>query len=350
MSGLATMAGLGKAKLGKARLGSTGLKTGLLAAALFAAALLTVPASALASAGSQPAPWQIGLQNMASPLGVSVYEFHNYILMPIIVGITLFVLGLIAYVAVKFNERAHPSPSRTTHNTAVEVAWTVIPVLILVAISIPGFRVLRNHMEIPRADLTIKAIGKQWYWTYEYPPEAAPPGQAASAGFTFDSIMLQDAERATKVGVDPAKRAEFPRLLAVDNEAVVPLGKTVVVQTTGADVIHAFAMPSFGVKADSIPGRLNQVWFRAEREGIFYGQCSELCGTSHAFMPIAIRVVSEEAYARWIGEAKTKFASLDGTTPVASKTAVASKPAVDKPSVETPAPTTVANAASPAAR
>ena len=342
MRGVAIMAGMKPA----------GSRIGPQAAAVLAAGILAAPATALAQAAGKPEPWQTGLQNMASPLGVDAYEFHNYILLPIIIGITLFVLGLLVYVAVKFNERAHSSPTRTTHNTAVEIAWTVIPVLILVAISIPGFRVLRDHMEIPKADLTIKAIGKQWYWTYEYPAEAALAGQAARAGFTFDSIMLQDAERITKVGVDPAKRAEFPRLLAVDNEAVVPVGKTVVVQTTGADVIHAFAVPAFGFIADSIPGRLNQTWFKAEREGIYYGQCRELCGTAHAFMPIAIRVVSQEAYARWLGEAKTKFASLDPAP--AAKAVARAAPAEVKPveaaAAGTDGPATTIADAAPAAR
>jgi cytochrome c oxidase subunit 2 len=191
-------------------------------------------------------------------------------------------------VIVKFNARANPTPSRTTHNTLLEVGWTVIPVLILVVIAVPSFRILFFQLNTPPADVTIKATGKQWYWSYSYP----------DAKFEFDSIMLKDNER----------KADQPRLLSVDNEMVVPLNKVVRVQTIGADVIHSFKVPSFGIMMDAIPGRLNETWFKATREGVYYGQCSELCGKDHAFMPIAVRVVSEQAYAAWLEDAKKKFA------------------------------------------
>jgi cytochrome c oxidase subunit 2 len=196
-------------------------------------------------------------------------------------------------VVVKFNARANPVPSRTTHNTLIEVAWTLVPVLILVGISVPSFRLLFLELDVPKADLTIKATGKQWYWSYAYPDNGK---------FEFDSLMAQDKQ---------------PRLLGVDNEMVVPVNKVIRVQTTGADVIHAFAVPAFGVKIDAIPGRLNETWFKATKTGMYYGQCSELCGKDHAFMPIAVRVVSDQEFASWVEAAKKKYAS-GGTSTYAS--------------------------------
>ena len=202
--------------------------------------------------------------------------------------ITLFVLALLIIVVVKFNAKANPVPSRTTHNTLIEVAWTLIPVLILVGIAVPSFRLLFLQLDIPKADLTIKATGKQWYWSYAYPDNGK---------FEFDSLLAQDKQ---------------PRLLGVDNEMVVPVNKVVRVQTTGADVIHSFAVPAFGIKIDAIPGRLNETWFKATKTGMFYGQCSELCGKDHAFMPIAVRVVSDQEFATWVEAAKKKFATNAG--------------------------------------
>jgi cytochrome c oxidase subunit 2 len=210
--------------------------------------------------------------------------FHNWLLV-IITVITLFVLGLLVAVVVKFNARANPVPSRTTHNTLIEVAWTLIPVLILVGIAVPSFRLLFQELDVPKADLTIKATGKQWYWSYAYPDNGK---------FEFDSLLAADKQ---------------PRLLGVDNEVVVPVNKVVRVQVTGADVIHSFAVPAFGIKIDAIPGRLNETWFKATKTGMFYGQCSELCGRDHAFMPIAVRVVSDQEFAAWVETAKKKFAS-----------------------------------------
>ncbi len=245
-------------------------------------------AGGAASAG-QPKPWEISLQEAATPVMESIISFHNLLLW-IITLITLFVLALLVIVVVKFNAKANPVPSKTTHNTMIEVAWTLIPVLILVAIAVPSFRLLFMQLDIPKADLTVKATGKQWYWSYSYPDNGK---------FEFDSLMAADKQ---------------PRLLGVDNEMVVPVNKVVRVQTTGADVIHAFAVPSFGIKIDSIPGRLNETWFKATKTGMYYGQCSELCGKDHAFMPIAIRVVSDQEFASWVEEAKKKYAAAPANT------------------------------------
>jgi cytochrome c oxidase subunit 2 len=262
------------------------------AAAIAAIACLADPA--LAGSG-QPTNWQLGFQQSATPVMDNITWFHDFLLIVITV-ITLFVLALLLIIVVKFNAKANPTPSRTTHNTLLEVAWTVIPVIILVAIAVPSFRLLFFQLTIPQADLTIKATGKQWFWTYSYPDQK----------FEFDSLMVQEKD------LKPGQ----PRLLAVDNEVVVPINKTVRVQVIGADVIHAWAMPSFGVKIDAIPGRLNETWFKAEREGVYYGQCSELCGKDHAFMPIAVRVVKEAEFNAWVEQAKKKFAR-DDRNPVA---------------------------------
>lgn len=251
---------------------------------------LAVVGAALVFAGSafaelgQPAPWEYKLQESASPVMDDITWFHNFLVW-LVAAITLFVLALLIIVVVKFNAKSNPVPSKTTHNTLIEVAWTIIPVLILVGIAVPSFRLLFLQLDIPKADLTVKATGKQWYWTYAYPDNGK---------FEFDSLMAQDKQ---------------PRLLAVDNEMVVPVNKVVRVQTTGADVIHSFALPAFGIKIDAIPGRLNETWFKATKEGMFYGQCSELCGKDHAFMPIAIRVVNDQEFAAWTEAAKKKYAT-----------------------------------------
>jgi cytochrome c oxidase subunit 2 len=238
----------------------------------------------------QPAPWEYKLQESGSPVMDHIEWFHNWLLV-IITVITLFVLGLLITVMVKFNAKANPVPSRTTHNTLIEVAWTLIPVMILVAIAIPSFRLLFQELDIPKADLTIKATGKQWYWSYAYPDNGK---------FEFDSLLACDESRT---------KCQAPRLLSVDNELVVPVNKIVRVETTGADVIHSFAVPAFGIKIDAIPGRLNETWFQATKTGVYYGQCSELCGKDHAFMPIAVKVVTDQEFATWIEAAKKKFAS-----------------------------------------
>ena len=256
---------------------------------------LAVAGLALATGGTafaelgQPAPWEYKLQGSASPVMDSITNFHDWLLIVITV-ITLFVLGLLVTVVVKFNAKANPVPSKTTHNTLIELAWTLLPVLILVSIAIPSFKLLFEELDIPKADLTIKATGKQWYWSYAYPDNGK---------FEFDSLLAND---------------KMPRLLGVDNEMVVPVDKVIRVQTTGADVIHSFAVPAFGIKIDAIPGRLNETWFKATKTGMFYGQCSELCGKDHAFMPIAVRVVSDQEFAAWVETAKKKFASNPANT------------------------------------
>ena len=267
------------------------------ALALTATAVMSGGASA---ATGMPSPWQLNLQNPVTEVAAYINWFHDW-LNVIIFIISIFVLGLLIYVAWRFNEKANPTPSKTTHNALLEVAWTVIPVLILVVIAIPSFRLLKLQLEIPQADVTVKVTGKQWYWSYEYPQDAG--------AFTFDSIMLDETQRAEAIRTNKIAAAEAPKLLAVDNEAVVPVGKVVRVQVTAADVIHKFTVPSFGVKIDAIPGRLNETWFKADREGIYYGQCSFICGQNHAYMPIAFRVVSAERYAAWLAESKQKYAN-----------------------------------------
>ena len=244
-------------------------------------------------ATGQPHPWQLGLQAGATPVMDDIIWFHDFLVW-LTAAIAVFVLVLLVVVVVKFNARANPVPSRTTHNTFIEVIWTVVPVLILVAVAVPSFRLLFYQLNTPKADLTIKATGKQWFWSYNYPDQK----------FEFDSVMVQTKD------LKPGQ----PRLLTVDNELVVPVNKIVRVQTTGADVIHSWAVPSFGVKIDAIPGRLNETWFKAEREGTYYGQCSQLCGRDHAFMPIVVHVVSDKDYAAWLEQAKKKYASDDNRT------------------------------------
>ncbi|GLK76929.1 cytochrome c oxidase subunit 2 [Methylopila jiangsuensis] len=258
------------------------LPSGRLTSFMISAAGLFAAAPALAGDG-QPSPWQLGFQQSASPIFEQIHSFHNFILV-IIVAITLFVLGLLVYCVVRFNEKSNPVPSKTTHHTMLEVVWTIAPVLILVVIAIPSFRLLYAQFTPPPADLTIKVVGRQWNWDIVYPD---------ANELTLTAVMLQDSELNGK-----------PRLLAVDNEAVVPVGKVVHVDVTAEDVLHSFAMPAFGVKVDAVPGRLNSTWFRADREGVYYGQCSELCGQDHAFMPIAIRVVNDDLYKRWLEAAQ----------------------------------------------
>ncbi|MCA3598199.1 MAG: cytochrome c oxidase subunit II [Methylobacterium sp.] len=282
-----------------------GLPARMLAGAGFLG-LAGLPSAAWAGMG-QPSPWQMGLQTPATPIAQNTQWFHDAILLPIITVISLFVLLLLVLVVAKFRASKNPVPSKTTHHAGLEVAWTLIPVLILAAIVVPSFRLLREQITIPKPDITIKATGYAWYWKFTYPQD--------SGGFEFEVRMLSDEERVAAVKAGKGKEADFPRLLAVDNEVVVPVNKTVAVQVTAGDVLHAFAVPSFAVKIDAVPGRLNQTWFRATKEGIFYGQCSELCGKDHAFMPLAIRVVSQEKYDAWLADAKKKYARI-GDAPV----------------------------------
>ncbi|WP_150496725.1 cytochrome c oxidase subunit II [Roseibium aquae] len=243
--------------------------------------------------------WQLGFQSSVTEVMDDITWFNNMTLV-IITLVTLFVLALLIWVMVRYNAKSNPVPSRTSHNTMIEIAWTVAPILILVVIAIPSFRLLYKQLEIPEYDMTVKAIGYQWYWGYEYTDENM-------SGLYFDSFMVGDARDSA---ADTQARQQFadergvtlnevPRLLAVTHDMVVPVDTTVRLQVTAADVIHAFAMPAMGLKIDAIPGRLNETWFHAREEGIYYGQCSELCGDLHAFMPIAIRVVSQEQYDQW---------------------------------------------------
>jgi len=264
----------------------------LAALVIMVCALLAVLGARAAMAGlGQPSPWQFGLQQSATPVMDNIIWFHDFLLY-IITAIAAFVLVLLLIVMVRFNARSHPTPSRTTHNTLLEVAWTTIPIMILLVIAVPSFKLLFFQLIPPPAELTVKATGKQWYWSYSYPD---------NGGFEFDSAMVKE----------ESLKQDQPRLLAADTEMVVPVNKNVHVLTTGADVIHSFAVPSFGIKIDAIPGRINETWFKATREGIYYGQCSELCGRDHAFMPINVRVVSEQAFAAWVEDAKKKYAMKD---------------------------------------
>ena len=271
-----------------------------------AGAAFLVSAAAYAA---QPVDWQTRFQPPATDMMAQIEWFEAYTLW-FVIPITLLVLVLLAWCIFKFRASVNPTPSRTSHNTVIEVIWTVGPVIVLLFIAVPSFQLLTaQYTPQEEAKLTLKATGNQWYWSYEYEVGESP--------LTFDSLMMKEEDRASLGKED---KTEYPRLLAVDNEVVVPVGKTVRVLVTAADVIHAFAMPAFGVKIDAVPGRLNETWFKADREGLYYGQCSELCGKDHAYMPIAIRVVSEDKYNTWLAAAATNIgdankalmASIDG--------------------------------------
>ena len=246
----------------------------------------------------QPSPGEMGLQGAASPVAVEIHKFYDLV-NTIIIAIAVFVLILLLYVMFRFNERSNPNPSKSTHNTLLEVAWTVVPILILVAIAIPSFRLLHLQYSYPKADITLKATGHTWYWEHGYP----------ELGFSFETRMLDDASREELI----AENIPAPRLLAVDNEVIVPVNKVVNVLVTAAPdgVIHDWTIPSFGSKVDAVPGRVTTTWFKPTIEGIFYGQCSELCGKDHAFMPIGVRVVSEETYNAWVDAMKSATAAGD---------------------------------------
>jgi cytochrome c oxidase subunit 2 len=262
----------------------------LTAVAATVVALFAGAGAAFAGLG-QPTPWELGLQDAATPVMADITSFHTFVLW-IVTAITIFVLVLLLICIFRFNAHANPTPSRTTHNTPIEVAWTIVPVIILVLIAIPSFRLLFTELDVPTPDLTVKATGKQWYWSYAYPD---------NGNFEFDSLIV--AEKDLKPG--------DLRLLTVDNELVVPVNKVVHVLVTGADVIHSFAVPSFGIKIDAVPGRINDTWFKATMTGVFHGQCSELCGKDHSFMPITVRVVDDKDFTAWVAQAKQKFAGAD---------------------------------------
>ena len=252
------------------------------------AGVLAASAGGAWAALGHPAPWQLGLQDAATPVMADIIWFHDYLLW-IIACITAFVLILLGIIVVRFNARANPTPTRTTHNTLLEVVWTIAPVVILLFIAVPSFRLLFVQLDVPKPDLTVKATGKQWFWSYSYPD---------NGNFEFDSLIVAEKDL----------KPDQPRLLTVDNELVVPVNKVVHVLVTGADVIHSFAVPSFGIKIDAVPGRLNDTWFKATVEGTFHGQCSELCGKDHAFMPITVRVVNDNEFKTWVEAAKKKYA------------------------------------------
>ena len=271
-------------------------KSGIGVASAALLALSGLPAFAV------PGPYQIDFQPAASPVMEQIEDFHRLLLF-IIVAVCLFVLALLVWIVIRYRAGANPVPSKVHHNTLLEVAWTLIPVIILVFIAVPSFRLLYYEAAIPKPDVTFKAIGKQWFWSYEYPGSAA--------GFTYDSVGLSDAD---------AAKAGKPRLLGVDNALYVPVNKVIEVDTVGADVIHSWAMPQMGVKMDAVPGRINKTWFKATQTGVFYGQCSELCGARHAYMPIELHVVSDADYAAWLAASKKKFAAIENdATRVASK-------------------------------
>jgi len=284
---------------------------------LFGASTAAAATAATAALADQPVAWQLGFQEAATPIMEQIRWFEMYTLW-FIVPITLFVSALLLWVMIKYRASSNPVPSRTSHNTLIEVIWTVGPVVILLALAVPSFQLLTaqyNPDEEPT--MTIKATGMQWYWDYEYQAENEEDGTV-----TFSSIMLRDGDRA---GLGREDLSQYPRLLAVDNDIIVPVDTTVRLLVTSGDVIHAFAMPAFGVKSDAVPGRLNETWFHAQREGLYYGQCSELCGKDHAFMPIAVRVVSQELYDTWraaaaenLGDANRELmAALEGDREVA---------------------------------
>ena len=273
----------------------------LSAAAVIASLAMTGLDPALAQ---MPHEYQVNLQSPATPVMERLYDFHT-LLVWIISAISIFVLGLLLYAIIRFRESANPVPSRTTHHTLVEVVWTVVPVLILVVIAIPSLRILYFSDRVETADMTIKAVGHQWYWSYEYPDHG---------NFTFDSLIKPKEELADGE----------PRLLATDTRVVLPVDTTIRVLITADDVLHAWTIPSFGVKRDAVPGRINESWVRIEREGVYYGQCSELCGKDHAYMPITVEAVSKERFQQWVTEAQSKFAKVDGTPEPALAAAAAS--------------------------
>lgn len=281
----------------------------------------------------QPTPGGLGLQPAASPLKVMAHEFHDNILLPIIVGISLFVLALLLWVIIRYNKRANPTPARWSHNTPIEIVWTVVPVLILVFIAIFSFRLLYAYHDMPKPDLTVKVTGNQWNWGYEYPDQGIDE---------YVSNMLPEAE---------AKAAGVPYRLAADKPMVVPVNKTVRLLITGADVIHAVGLPAFGLKTDAVPGRVNETWFRADRTGVFYGQCSELCGVDHAFMPIQINVVTQAEFEAWVagqGGSMTFAADQARAAAAAEAAAQAAQAAAAAPAAADAAAPAAAPGATPA--
>jgi cytochrome c oxidase subunit 2 len=260
------------------------------------APLFTFITSATAALADKPTPWQLGFQEPASPVAERLFSFHDDLLLIVCIVVTLFVVGLLTYVIINFNEKANPKPSKITHNTLLEIVWTTVPVLILIVIAIPSFKNLYYMDKTHEADMTLKVTGYQWYWGYEYPDYGK---------ISFESYMIQD---------DDLKEGQI-RLLETDNRIVLPVDTNVRVLLTSSDVIHAWAIPSLGVKIDTVPGRLNETWLRINKPGVYRGQCSELCGPYHAFMPIVIEAVSKKKFKSWVRKAKKKFANDNTQTP-----------------------------------
>ena len=273
------------------------LRDGFYGACMAMTALLLSARGAFAEDIGIAKPWEIGFQKASSPVMDQIEWFHNVVLLSVAVGIVILVLGLMLYCFIRFNARSNPNPSRTTHNTLIEILWTVIPAIILIVIAVPSLKLLYFADRTPNPDLTVKAIGNQWFWTYEYPDQG---------DFSFDSVLVKEEN------LQPGQH----RLLATDTHVVVPVGEKVRLLTTSNDVIHSWAIPAFGVKMDAVPGRTNETWFEAEEIGTYYGQCSELCGKDHAFMPIVVDVVSKEDFQKWVEEAKEKYAEGNTASPV----------------------------------
>jgi len=259
------------------------------------AGIASVAGFSAAALAAQPYPWQTGFQAAVTPVMEEITSFHNLLLV-IIIAITIFVTALMIYVMWRFSAKNNPEPSKTTHNTLLEVLWTAVPIMILVVISVPSLKLLYLEDKAPNAEMTLKVTANQFYWNYEYPDQG---------GFSFDATMVAD---------DELKEGQ-PRLLTTDEAVVIPVNTEVRVLLAAADVIHAWAMPAFGVKTDAVPGRLNETWFKVTKEGTYYGQCSELCGTNHGFMPIMVKVVSKEEFAKWVVKAKVEYASDDAPAP-----------------------------------
>jgi cytochrome c oxidase subunit II len=270
-----------------------GLSVAIRAGAAVAVASASAGVAKAALLGA-PVSGQMGFLPANTPVQSDIEWFHNAILLPVTIGISIFVLALLVYVVYRFNERANPTPSRTSHNGPLEIAWTVLPALVLVVIAVPSFRLLAQQLVIPVPDMTLKVTASQWHWNYGYPKN--------DGGFSFDSLIKDDKD---------LKPGDI-RMLSVDNAVYLPVGKIVEVDVTSQDVIHSFSIPSFGIKIDAVPGRLNKTWFKAEQEGVFYGQCSNICGIDHAYMPIEFHIVSDDAYQTWLAGAKKQFARADG--------------------------------------
>jgi cytochrome c oxidase subunit II len=280
-----------KLRGGRAALGRI---SGILSLAALVALVMTSVAVAADPHVVQPQPWQLGFQEAATPVKERIAALHGTLLI-IITGIVVFVLGLLGYVMLRFNARANPVPSRFSHNTLVEVIWTIVPVMILVFIAIPSFRLMYFEDKTQKADMTVKVTGHQWYWTYEYPDHG---------GVSFDSNMVPTES------LQPGQT----RLLDVDNRLIVPVGENIRVLVAGSDVMHSWFVPSFGVQMYSVPGRLNETWFNVGKEGVYYGQCNQICGINHALMPIVVEAVSKEDFDKWI--AGKKSAAKSGTSSV----------------------------------